>query len=323
MGAEAIKTVAVVGAGAAGLAAARMLQARGVAVTVFDKGRKPGGRLATRHTAHGSFDHGVQHLAAEGASLRQSLHAPCSQGHAATRLVSGMEGSQHPPRQTFIGVPTNNQIAQCWATGLKLLQAQRVESIHREAAGWQLRLEGQAPPQSFDAVVITVPQPQLQPLLPALPLPPLLDRIRYNPCWTLLWVPTATALPDLLPFSPAGHEYIGWIAREDAKPGRSGPPRYVVHASAAWSLSMLEQPPETVAAALQTAAAALLGIEPGAHFSAAHRWRFARVSQSIGVPQVMLAPGLHYASDGCLGDSVEDAMTSGAAAATALLASRY
>ena len=315
-----MKTCAVIGAGVAGLTAARMLQARGIAVTVFDKGRKPGGRLATRHTAHGSFDHGVQHLAAEGASLRQSLHAPCNQGHTATWVVSNIEDRLNPVRQTFIGVPTNNQIAECWARGLTLLQEQRVESIHRTVSGWQLRIAGQPQPRAFDAVVVTVPQPQLQPLLPELPLPPLLDRIRYTPCWTLLWVPTAGELPGLLPYSPSGHDSIAWIAREDSKPGRSGPARYVVHATAAWSLKMLEHSPEAVATALQTAAAAVLGIAPHAHFALAHRWRFARVHQSIGTPQVMLAPGLHYASDGCLGDSVEEAMTSGAAAAVALLA---
>ncbi|MES2683866.1 MAG: FAD-dependent oxidoreductase [Pseudomonadota bacterium] len=315
-----MKSCAVIGAGAAGLTAARMLQARGVAVTVFDKGRKPGGRLATRHTPHGTFDHGVQYLAAEGASLRQSLHTPCNQGHAASWAVSSIEDVLNPVRHAFIGVPTNNQIAQCWASGLTLLQEQRVEAIHRDASGWQLHIAGQTQPHSFDAAVVTVPQPQLQPLLTDLALPPQLGRIAYAPCWTLLWVPTASELPELLPFSPPGHDRIGWIAREDSKPGRSGPPRYVVHATAAWSLKMLEQSPEAVAAALQTAAAAVLGIAPQAHYAMAHRWRFARVHQSIGMPQLTLAPGLHYASDGCLGDSVEDAMTSGAAAAVALLA---
>ena len=323
MSAAAIKTCAVIGAGAAGLTAARMLQARGVTVTVFDKARQAGGRLATRHTAHGSFDHGVQYLAAEGASLRQSLHAPCSQGHAASWVISTVEDRLAVIRSSIVGVPTNNQIAQCWATGIAVLQEQRVESIHREAASWQLRIVGRAQSLVFDAVVVTVPQPQLQALLPDFVLPPLLDDIAYNPCWTLLWVPVCTELPELLPFSPAGHERIGWIAREDSKPGRSGPARYVVHATAQWSQWMLEQAPETAATALQAAAAELLGIDPQAHYAVAHRWRFARVRQSIETPQVSLAPGLHYASDGCLGDGVEYAMTSGASAATALLANSF
>jgi predicted NAD/FAD-dependent oxidoreductase len=42
------RSVAVVGGGIAGLAAARALQQAGVRATVFDKGRSAGGRAATR-----------------------------------------------------------------------------------------------------------------------------------------------------------------------------------------------------------------------------------------------------------------------------------
>ena len=40
--------IAVIGAGLAGISAARALIAHGHAVTIFDQGRGPGGRLATR-----------------------------------------------------------------------------------------------------------------------------------------------------------------------------------------------------------------------------------------------------------------------------------
>ena len=53
--------VAVIGAGMAGLAAARTLAAAGHAVQVFDKGRGIGGRLSTRRTDYGAFDHGAQY----------------------------------------------------------------------------------------------------------------------------------------------------------------------------------------------------------------------------------------------------------------------
>ena len=39
---------AIVGAGIAGLACAQQLQAAGRTVQLFDKGRRPGGRVATR-----------------------------------------------------------------------------------------------------------------------------------------------------------------------------------------------------------------------------------------------------------------------------------
>ena len=53
-------SVVVVGAGLAGLMAARRAAAAGHEVVLFDKGRSPGGRLATRRIGTAAFDHGAQ-----------------------------------------------------------------------------------------------------------------------------------------------------------------------------------------------------------------------------------------------------------------------
>ncbi|MCO5613359.1 hypothetical protein L7F22_067635 [Adiantum nelumboides] len=61
------KLVAVVGAGAAGLACASRLAEHGFLVTVFDSGRGPGGRMSQRREkgsdgSHLYFDHGAQYF---------------------------------------------------------------------------------------------------------------------------------------------------------------------------------------------------------------------------------------------------------------------
>src|SRR3712207_9580914 len=56
----------VVGAGISGLLAARELQAEGWRVTVLDKGRGVGGRMATRRVGGGNFDHGAQFFTVRG-----------------------------------------------------------------------------------------------------------------------------------------------------------------------------------------------------------------------------------------------------------------
>jgi len=55
---------AIIGAGMAGITCARTLVQAGHQVTVFDKSRGLGGRMATRSSAFGSFDHGVQYFTA-------------------------------------------------------------------------------------------------------------------------------------------------------------------------------------------------------------------------------------------------------------------
>ncbi len=71
--------VAVVGAGLAGLAAARELRADGHEVVVLEKSRGLGGRLATRRAEGTVLDHGSPVLAAPaGTALRglaDALHA--------------------------------------------------------------------------------------------------------------------------------------------------------------------------------------------------------------------------------------------------------
>ena len=74
--------VLVVGAGMAGLIAARELLRAGLSVLVLDKGRGVGGRLASRRIEGATFDHGAQAFATGDAggfplapALRQRLNA--------------------------------------------------------------------------------------------------------------------------------------------------------------------------------------------------------------------------------------------------------
>jgi renalase len=110
------KTCAVVGAGAAGLSAARRLQTQGVEVTLFDKGRRPGGRLASRDTAHGVFDHGVWHLAVPGAALCHLLDL-CPEGRLADGPARNGDAVAPAAARSWVGVPSNNQIAVDWSSG--------------------------------------------------------------------------------------------------------------------------------------------------------------------------------------------------------------
>ena len=54
--------IAIIGAGASGLMAASEAQHQGLHCTVFDKARRAGGRLASRRSDWGSFNHGAPYL---------------------------------------------------------------------------------------------------------------------------------------------------------------------------------------------------------------------------------------------------------------------
>ena len=66
--------VVVVGSGVAGLTAARRLADQGKVVTVLDKGRLAGGRLATRRLVGGAAaDHGAQFITARSELFEAEL----------------------------------------------------------------------------------------------------------------------------------------------------------------------------------------------------------------------------------------------------------
>ena len=62
--------VLIVGAGMAGLTAAHSLREAGADSILLDKGRKPGGRMATRSVGTARFDHGAQHFGARDPQFR-------------------------------------------------------------------------------------------------------------------------------------------------------------------------------------------------------------------------------------------------------------
>lgn len=320
----AIRTAAVVGAGLAGLACARTLAAAGVAVRLFDKGRAPGGRLATRR-AEGpdgqrlAFDHGAQYLTARGA------------GFAALLATHATPWPAVADRDAFVPSPGMSALPRALAAGLELEASRSVVGLERSGAGWILHhhagdlARGPAPASPaetagpFDSVAVAVPHAQAAPLLPA-SLAEALAPVRVAPCWALL---AAFAEPLRLPDTvrpDAGP--VAWAARDSAKPGRTAEAEcWVVHAGPGWSREMLERRAEEVAPALLGAFEALAGPLPRPLHLAAHRWRYALVERPLGAPCLIdRALRIGAAGDWCLGARAECAWESGSALAAALLA---
>lgn len=302
---------AVIGAGLAGLSAARALAAAGRETRLFDKGRAPGGRLATRRITRDGvehrFDHGAQYLRAEGARF------------AALLEEAGARPWPDPGRR--VPLPGMSALGRHLAAGLDVALSRQVTALRRAGDLWFVAhrdaAQADAPALEagpFAAVIVTVPAAQAVPLLaPHAPaLAARLGAIRYAPCWTVL---AAFDAPLELPDTLRDHGSIGWAARDSAKPGRDrSQENWVIQAAPAFSRAHLEDAPEAVIAALLAALPA-----PAPRFAEAHRWRFSLPEAPLGLPFLREAT-LGYASDGCLGGRAEAAFDSGAALAAELLA---
>jgi renalase len=314
--------IAVLGAGLAGISAARALIARGHAATLFDKGRGPGGRLATRRIeAEGrklQFDHGAQYLRAESADFTAAL------AEAGT--------APWPDAARRVGVPSMSAVPRALLGDIPCVASRHVGQITGQPGAWTLRhwdarqvrpgkpLPETAPEEAgpFAAVLLTMPATQAREVL-AQHVPRLHDAlaaIRYAPCWTVMAAFNAPlALPETL--RPDAHA-IGWAARDSAKPGRdAGQENWVIQAGPAWTRAHLELPAEEIAAPLLAALASFSATPlPVPFMAVAHRWRFSLLEAPLGESCVWDATArIGYASDGCIGGRAEAAWQSGAALA--------
>jgi predicted NAD/FAD-dependent oxidoreductase len=293
---ETREKTAIIGAGMAGLTVAKQLAAAGAAVTVFDKGMKPGGRVATRRGDF-TFNHGCQFATARDDGLRETLERAGAQIWPAAGA------------HKFIGVPDMAALAEGLAAGLDVRLGVQVTGLRRGSAGWTVSLaDGTA--ADFATVVCAIPAPQAAVLLAEHEFAARLLAVHLAPCWALmLGFDAAVAGPDVW----RGDGKVAWIAREGSRPGYRGTGMaYTVHASADWSTAHLEERPEEVAAALLDAFAAATGITAAPVFSRAHRWRYALADRVLGQASLWDANArLGVCGDWCLDGRLEAAYLSG------------
>jgi predicted NAD/FAD-dependent oxidoreductase len=266
--------IGIVGAGMAGLACAEQLAADGHTLILLDKGRGPGGRMSTRRIAtsmgEAAFDHGAQYFTVRDAGFRTRVKRWMAAGCVAPWPAAGADA--------YVGVPGMNAPIRDMAAAFAVQWGVRVTALVPSAGGWQL-LTQSTPPVVVDAVVVALPAEQAA-ALTAQAAPDFVARARRlpsAPCWSVLlaFAEALPAVPNCLREDQAG--VLGWAARNRAKPGRTGPESWVLHASAEWSRQYFAAEADWVVSALSAALATRLAIDlPPPIACSTHRWRYAR-----------------------------------------------
>lgn len=299
------KKLEIIGAGMAGLSCAMELVRRGHQVALFDKGRGPGGRMATRRAEIGEetfrFDHGAQYFTA-----RDPRFARAVAEWQVTGVVAPWPAASE---EALVGIPGMNAPIRHMAEALDVSWGTRIERLSRDGSRWLLHAQGKT--FAADHVICAIPAEQAAELL-AQPAPEFAARaaaIRSAPCWAVM---AKFAEPlDLLDCFKG--EDIGWAARNGAKPGREGQETWVIHGSSQWSAKHLEMAAQDLGPMLLAAFFAETGAMPlvPEHLSA-HRWRYAMVGKAAGPPALWDADlGVGACGDWLVGPRVESAWVSG------------
>jgi len=310
--------VVVVGAGIAGLMAAQSLSNSGHDVIIVDKGRSPGGRLATRRIDDATLDHGAQFF-----TVRDSLF----ESHVSEWIASGVvtewcrgfdtttQNNDGFPR--YRGVRGMTDIAKHLAQGLDVRCNTLAFSIARGATSkWQLKIDDGSVLDA-DAIIVTCPLPQAYALLvtAGIELPESMLRTEYDRTICLLAVldrPSAVVKPGGLQ-NP--DEIFSFIA-DNAIKGISSAVALTMHANPQFSLEHWDTSSDDVQRLLLERVGPWIG-DATVITSQIKKWRLA-TPLTIWPERYWTNEMIVLAGDAFGGPKIEGASLSGLAAANYL-----
>ncbi len=231
----------IIGAGMAGITAARELTRNGWEVTILDKGRGVGGRMATRRIENTRADHGAQYFSVRTPEFRRLIEELEAEG-----IVEAWDlekaGIEHP---RYFGKPGMSAIPKYLAQDLSIKLQERATLIESQETGCRVTTETGST-YSADAVILTIPAPQAAILLQDSQLPlneageHAFAAIRYRPCLAvlaLLKVPSQVPAPGLVKFDEGD---IATVTDNQQKGIAPEQPTVTIHASLEFSLENLE-----------------------------------------------------------------------------------
>lgn len=314
-------TIAIIGAGLAGLTVAHNLKDF-AEITLFEKSRGVGGRISTRRAEPYFFDHGAQYFKASTDEFKLFIKPMIKEGvlkpwearfvEIEDRKVTQKRqwGKEYPH---YVGEPGMNAMAKYLSKGLQIHLSTCVKSINKHNGKWALTDEKGNALGEFDWVISSVPPQQASVLLPSsLPFYSNVKAVTMQGCFSLM-LGFEKALPLEFDAALVRGENISWISVNASKPGRHNAFCLVAHSDNNWADEHIEDDPELVMDYLCEQTSEVIGHEVSkAEYKAIHRWRYANiVKQTGGTHFIDTTEHIGICGDWFIQGRVESAFTSG------------
>jgi len=301
----AMKRVAIIGTGMAGLTLALQLREQ-ADVHLFEKAAGVGGRMATRRLEGYEFDHGAQFFTARSQAFRRFLQAFLHAGLVQEwkpRVLTLARDAKPYRRDWFephyVAVPGMTSLCKAMSAGLNLHLRSEVTALERQASGqWLLELDTGPRPELFDWVIAAVPAPQALKILPAeFAGMDTLKHIRFDPCLVLL-LGLQEAPAFRFDAARAKSDILEWIWCNHSRPGRPEKPALVLHSTSGWAASQMQSTDDQIASAMIAELQALSAqVLPPVAVQQIKRWSLAEPAEQEE-PLQLLDPALQLATCG-------------------------
>ena len=312
--------IAIIGAGLSGLTAAINLD-RTAEITLFEKSRRPGGRICTRYVDSYNFDHGAQFFTARSAEFKEFLKPLIKSGVVDNwkarwievkdnRIISRQQWSDDLPR--YVGVPSMSAIGKYLSKNLNIKLNTEV-SIQKSPKGWNvIDCDGEVF-DHYDWVISSIPAEQTLKLLPdCFSHHDALKQKKMLGCYSLMLGFDEALDLDWDAAQLTGTD-ISWIAVNSSKPGRSGDYSLLVHSTNDWAEEHLNEDVDTVKEYLCSQVAEIIGqnVYSAQHIDL-HRWRYANIPrQDQNTLFIDSESKLAACGDWCKKGRIEEAFRSG------------
>ncbi|MDH3226318.1 MAG: FAD-dependent oxidoreductase [Thermoleophilia bacterium] len=272
--------VGVIGAGLSGLVAARDLVASGLEVTIFEKSRGLGGRIATRRVDSTVIDDGVPALWSSGplAELAAGLDEAPLEISLPVGDSSGAPSSGPRPLAYPGGL---TRLPKQLAEGLDVRRLVRVSVMRASGDAIELGDEQGNGQGAFDGVVISAPAPQAADLLATLDSERaragMLGAIAYEPAVIYIAGLVLPAHPPWFGVRGLGDGALSWLGVESAKgrPAPGGRVPVTAHLNATLSAELFDATDAEIAEVVRPRLVEALGqaaSDPA--WSQVKRWRY-------------------------------------------------
>ena len=328
-----MQEVLIIGTGISATALANSLAGK-ARITLIEKSRGFGGRMATRRREGFEFDHGAQYFTARSAFFQQFLAQPLERGTVAEwqpRLTTLEVG--HPPYKRewfephYVATPSMNSLCK---ESLKALE-DRVEIVLGTEVGviekvdngdatcrWRVFGKQLDTPKEvlgeFDWILSTAPSAQTEALFANTEFNQLerLDDAAHLPCFSLMLGLDASTEFNF-DLAMVKESPVALIVLNASKPQRSASQSLLIHSDNHWARANFEVDRMLIQQQLIDETCSLLDLDAASIMHTdLHGWRYAKTETAAD--EDFLLDGerqLAACGDWCLGGRIEDAFLSG------------
>lgn len=345
-----MSSIAIIGAGSSGLAAAHTFRDAGYHVTIFEKSHGVGGRAATRRREGFVYDHGAQYIK-DANSADAISNKLITERFRTTDLIDigkpvwtfdhtgyiqeGDPQQNAEPKWSYRNGLTS--LAKRMAEGLNIHFHTHVDLLQQTHEGWALFDSDGLALGEFTHLLITIPIPQALALIEhslfvdtiQTPIKQVLGVARYNPLLSVMlgYRPTPRKRPYYALVNTDKAHPISWLAWEHEKaPERTpqGTGLLIAQMAPHYSKDHWKLPDEqAVLRDVASLVATLLDEAlPPPMFTDMQHWLYALPSDKANadaVNQLTLPHGLAFCGDGFVGGRVHLALEHGVRVAQQLI----